>query len=119
MFSGCGYITCYSQLRRSYLDFGDGTVLTTQDSIAVHTYVLPIVYTCSYTDSTGCQLSYVSTIRFLWYFVCSPQAAGYLCVRGTISYGPNVVSYVADTLGYPLSIIGTLERVERRIRQTC
>ena len=39
-------------------DFGDGTVLTTQDSIAVHTYILPGLFTPALilTDSTGCQI---------------------------------------------------------------
>ena len=48
-------------------DFGDGTVLTTQDSIAVHTYILPGLFTPALilTDSTGCQMSYKSDHQIL------------------------------------------------------
>ena len=87
-------------------DFGDGTVLTTQDSIAVHTYVLPGLFTPALilTDSTGCQLSYVSDHQILidtLFAALGPPVT--LCGYGSISYGPHVVSYVADTLGYPLA----------------
>ena len=87
-------------------DFGDGTVMTTQDSIAVHTYVLPGLFTPALilTDSTGCQMSYKSDHQILidtLFAALGPPVT--LCGNGTISYGPNVVSYVADTLGYPLS----------------
>ena len=87
-------------------DFGDGTVLTTQDSIAVHTYVLPGLFTPALilTDSTGCQMSYKSDHQILidtLHAALGPPVT--LCGVGSISYGPNVVSYVADTLGYPLT----------------
>jgi gliding motility-associated-like protein len=87
-------------------DFGDGTVLTTQDSIAVHTYELPGLFTPALilTDSTGCQLSYISDHQILidtLFAALGPPVT--LCGMGSISYGPNVVSFVADTLGYPLT----------------
>jgi len=87
-------------------DFGDGTVLTTQDSIAVHTYVLPGLFTPALIlkDSTGCQMSYKSDHQILidtLHAALGPPVT--LCGVGSISYGPNVVSYVADTLGYPLT----------------
>ncbi len=87
-------------------DFGDGTVMTTQDSIAVHTYVLPGLFTPALilTDSTGCQLSYISDHKILidtLFAALGPPVT--LCGTGSISYGPHVVSYVADTLGYPLT----------------
>jgi gliding motility-associated-like protein len=87
-------------------DFGDGTVLTTQDSIAVHTYILPGLFTPALilTDSTGCQLSYKSDHQILidtLFAALGPPVT--LCGTGFISYGPHVVSYVADTLGYPLT----------------
>jgi gliding motility-associated-like protein len=87
-------------------DFGDGTVMTTQDSIAVHTYMLPGLFTPALilTDSTGCQLSYKSDHQILidtLFAALGPPVT--LCGVGSISYGPHVVSYVADTLGYPLT----------------
>lgn len=87
-------------------DFGDGTVLTTQDSIAVHTYILPGLFTPALilTDSTGCQLSYKSDHTILMdtlFAALGPPVT--LCGVGSISYGPHVVSFVADTLGYPLT----------------
>lgn len=87
-------------------DFGDGTVLTTQDSIAVHTYILPGLFTPALilTDSTGCQLSYVSDHQILIDTLAAALGPPVtLCGDGTIAYGPHVVSYVADTLGYPLT----------------
>jgi len=87
-------------------DFGDGTVLTTQDSIAVHTYILPGLFTPALilTDSTGCQLSYKSDHTILMdtlFAALGPPVT--LCGLGSISYGPHVVSFVADTLGYPIT----------------
>ena len=87
-------------------DFGDGTVLTTQDSIAVHTYLLPGLFTPALilTDSTGCQLSYKSDHQILidtLFAALGPPVT--LCGTGSVSYGPTVVSFVADTLGYPLT----------------
>ncbi len=87
-------------------DFGDGTVLTTQDSIAVHTYILPGLFTPALilTDSTGCQMSYKSDHQILMdtlFAALGPPVT--LCGVGSISYGPHVVSFVADTLGYPLT----------------
>lgn len=87
-------------------DFGDGTVLTTQDSIAVHTYTLPGLFTPALilTDSTGCQLSYKSDHQILidtLFAALGPPVT--LCGTGSVSFGPHVVSYVADTLGYPLT----------------
>ncbi len=87
-------------------DFGDGSVVTTPDSIAVHTYTLPGLFTPALilTDSTGCQLSYKSDHQILidtLFAALGPPVT--LCGAGTVYYGPHVVSYVADTLGYPLT----------------
>ncbi len=70
-------------------DFGDGTVLTTQDSIAVHTYVLPGLFTPALilTDSTGCQLSYKSDHQILidtLFAALGPPVT--LCGTGFISF---------------------------------
>jgi gliding motility-associated-like protein len=87
-------------------DFGDGTVLTTKDSIAVHTYILPGLFTPALilTDSTGCQLSYKLDHQILMdtlFAALGPPVI--LCDTGAVMFGPHVVSYVADTLGYPLT----------------
>jgi gliding motility-associated-like protein len=89
-------------------DFGDGTVATTQDTIAVHTYTLPGLFTPALilTDSTGCQLSYKSDHQILIdtiFAALGPPVT--LCGLGSISYGPHVVDYANDTLPalYPLS----------------
>jgi gliding motility-associated-like protein len=87
-------------------DFGDGTVLTTPDSIAVHTYILPGLFTPALilTDSTGCQLSYKSDHQILMdtlFAALGPPVV--LCDTGSITFGPHVVSFVADSLGYPLT----------------
>jgi len=87
-------------------DFGDGTVVTTSDSMASHTYILPGIFTPQVilTDSTGCQLSFKSNFSILMdtlFAALGPPVV--LCDTGSISFGPHVVSYVADTLGYPLT----------------
>jgi len=87
-------------------DFGDGTVITTQDTMAVHTYMLPGLFTPALilTDSTGCQLSYQWDHQILidtLFAALGPPVV--LCGDGSISYGPHVVSFAADTLGYPLT----------------
>src|SRR4029077_4608671 len=87
-------------------DFGDGTVITTIDSIATHTYILPGLFTPALilTDSTGCQLTYRSDHQILMdtlHASLGPPVV--LCDTGAVMYGPHVMSFVADTLGYPLS----------------
>jgi gliding motility-associated-like protein len=89
-------------------DFGDGTVATTKDTLAVHTYILPGLFTPALilTDSTGCQLSYKSDHQILMdtlFAELGPPVT--LCGLGSISYGPHVISYANDTLPllYPLS----------------
>ena len=82
-------------------DFGDGTVTTTTDTVAIHTYRLPGLFTPAVilTDSTGCQLSFKADapilIDTIFAALHSPTT---LCGVGSISYGPYVVSYVNDTL---------------------
>lgn len=87
-------------------DFGDGTVITTQDTMAVHTYVLPGLFTprLILTDSTGCQLSYTSDHPILidtLFAALGPPVV--LCDTGSISYGPHVVNWALDSLGYPVT----------------
>jgi gliding motility-associated-like protein len=87
-------------------DFGDGTVTTTADSFAVHTYILPGIFTPQVilTDSTGCQLSFKSNFSILMdtlFAALGPPVV--LCDTGSVTFGPHVISYVADTLGYPLA----------------
>jgi gliding motility-associated-like protein len=82
-------------------DFGDGTLAVTTDSSAVHTYLLPGMFTPSVIlkDSTGCTLSYKSDNQILIdtiHATLPPPTT--LCGLGSILYGPYVVSYVNDTL---------------------
>jgi gliding motility-associated-like protein len=100
LYASSSYIGSYTW------DFGDGTVTTTQDSFAVHTYILPGLFTPALilTDSTGCQMSYKSDHQILMdtlFAALGPPVT--LCGTGSISYGPHVVSFVADTLGFPLT----------------
>ncbi|HCL84416.1 MAG TPA: hypothetical protein DIC22_10595, partial [Chitinophagaceae bacterium] len=87
-------------------DFGDGTVMTTQDTFAVHNYILPGIFTPAVilTDSTGCQLTFKSNYTILMdtlFAGLGPPVV--LCDTGSVTFGPHVVSFVADTLGYPLT----------------
>jgi gliding motility-associated-like protein len=87
-------------------DFGDGTVVTTNDTVAVHTYILPGIFTPALilTDSTGCQLTFKSPNSVLMdtlFAALGPPVV--LCDTGAIMFGPHVVSFVADSLGLPLS----------------
>jgi gliding motility-associated-like protein len=87
-------------------DFGDGTVVTTTDTFAVHNYILPGIFTPALilTDSTGCQLTFKSNYTILMdtlHAELGPPVI--LCDTGAITFGPHVVSFVADTLGYPLT----------------
>jgi gliding motility-associated-like protein len=89
-------------------DFGDGTVMTTQDSMAVHTYILPGLFTPALilTDSTGCQMSYKSDHQILIDTLLAELGPPVtLCGLGSISYGPHVVNYAYDTLPalYPVT----------------
>ncbi len=87
-------------------DFGDGTVVTTQDTLATHQYTLPGLFTPSLilTDSTGCQITFRYDKQLLMdtlHVQLGPPVV--LCDTGLVSFGPHVLSFVADSLHYPLT----------------
>jgi gliding motility-associated-like protein len=87
-------------------DFGDGTVMTTQDTLAVHTYILPGLFTPALilTDSTGCQVTYRYDHQLLMdtlHVDLGPSVV--LCDTGSVTFSPHIISFVADSLGYPLN----------------
>ena len=87
-------------------DFGDGTVTTTQDTLAVHTYILPGLFTprLILTDSTGCQLSYAADKQILIDTLAATLGPPViLCDTGSISYGPHIVDWALDSLGMPVT----------------
>ncbi len=87
-------------------DFGDGTVLTTQDTLAVHTYILPGLFIPALilTDSTGCQVTYRYNQQLLMDTLFTELGpAVVLCDTGSVTFFPHIISFVADSLGYPLS----------------
>ena len=87
-------------------DFGDGTVTTTSDTLAVHTYILPGLFTPALilTDSTGCQITFRYDHPLLMDTLHAQLGpAVILCDTGSVTFGPQILSFVADSLGYPLS----------------
>ena len=87
-------------------DFGDGTVLTTKDTLAVHTYILPGLFTPALilTDSTGCQVTFKYDKQLLMdtlHVDLGPSV--FLCDTGTVTFVPKILSWVADSLHYPLT----------------
>ena len=87
-------------------DFGDGTVMTTNDTLAVHTYTLPGLFTPALilTDSTGCQITFKYDKQLLMdtlHVDLGPSVV--LCDTGTVTFSPQILSFVADSLGMPLT----------------
>ncbi|HZK62820.1 MAG TPA: PKD domain-containing protein, partial [Puia sp.] len=87
-------------------DFGDGTVITTTDTMAVHNYILPGLFTPALilTDSTGCQITFRYNRQLLMDTLhVSLGPALIRCDTGMVAFTPNVLSFVADSLNYPLT----------------
>ncbi|HVM89983.1 MAG TPA: PKD domain-containing protein [Puia sp.] len=87
-------------------DFGDGTVITTQDTLAVHTYILPGLFTPALilTDSTGCQVTFRYNRQLLMDTLHADLGPPFvLCDTGSVRFYPQILSFVADSLGYPLT----------------
>jgi len=87
-------------------DFGDGTVVTTQDTLAVHTYIVPGLFTPALilTDSTGCQVTFRYDKQLLM-DTLSVQLGPpvILCDTSSITFVPQILSWVADSLHVPLN----------------
>ena len=89
-------------------DFGDGTVISTQDTFATHTYTLPGLFTPSMIlkDSTGCQVIYKYGQQLLMDTLqISFGAPNVECDMGagSVNFSPQIMSFVADSLGYLLT----------------
>jgi len=89
-------------------DFGDGTVLVTADTLAVHTYLQPGIYSPALllNDTTGCQASFQLNGRLVMdslHVLGDPYRR--LCDTGMVSFNSRVYSLVADSLGEPLSYL--------------
>jgi gliding motility-associated-like protein len=86
-------------------DFGDGTVVTTSDTLAVHTYILPGLFTPALilTDSTGCQITFRYDRQLLMDTLHVSLGDPILrCDTGIVAFNPKILSFVADSLNYPL-----------------
>ncbi|HVY75398.1 MAG TPA: PKD domain-containing protein [Puia sp.] len=87
-------------------DFGDGTIISTTDTLATHQYILPGLFTPALimTDSTGCQVTFRYDKQLLMDTLhISPDPAIILCDTGIAWFSPKVMSYVADSLGMALT----------------
>ena len=87
-------------------DFGDGTVITTKDTLATHTYIIPGVFTPALilTDSTGCQATFPFDNKLIMdtlHVTLGPPVLS--CDTGIVVFNPKVLSMVADSLQEPLT----------------
>jgi gliding motility-associated-like protein len=88
-------------------DFGDGTVLSTTDSQATHTYTLPGIFNphLVITDSTGCEVGFnlgQPVIMDSLHVQLGPDTL--LCYPGTLSFFPKIYSLAADSLNEVLAM---------------
>jgi len=86
-------------------DFGDGTVMVTQDTFAVHTYTIAGLFTPALilTDSTGCQVTFKYDHPLILDDLklnLGPPIV--LCDTGTAYFSPKISSMLLDSLGQPL-----------------
>jgi len=82
-------------------DFGDGTVATTTDTLAVHTYVRPGIYAPSLhlSDSAGCQADYhLADNVVMDTLSIKLSSLPLLCDTGSVAFHPSVYSLTADSL---------------------
>ncbi len=87
-------------------DFGDGTIISTKDTLATHIYIVPGLFTPALimTDSTGCQVTFRYDKQLLMDTLhVDGGPATILCDTGIAHFSPHVMSYVADSLGMPLT----------------
>ena len=87
-------------------DFGDGTVINSNDTIQTHTYILPGVYTPALilTDSTGCQASFSpkQTIFMDTLHVRLRPSLSF-CDSAQLLFVPDILSFAVDSLHQPLT----------------
>ena len=82
-----------------------GALPFSSNTLAVHTYILPGLFTLALilTDSTGCQVTFRYDRQLLMdelHVSLGPPSI--LCDTGSLAFPANVLSFVADSLHYPL-----------------
>jgi len=87
-------------------DFGDGTVLSSNDTTLTHTYTTPGVYAPALilTDSTGCQATFnpqSPVIMDTLHAQLGPNLQ--FCDSSKIMFNPSIVSFAADSLHQALT----------------
>ena len=87
-------------------DFGDGSVLTTKDTLATHTYIIPGIYTpiLVLSDSTGCQTTYRLPLKLVMdtlHASIGPDTL--LCGPGSVAFKSRIFSPLVDTLNEVLT----------------
>ncbi|HEX8460335.1 MAG TPA: PKD domain-containing protein, partial [Segetibacter sp.] len=102
-------ITLTAQIRNATSftwDFGDGSLLQTTDSFAVHNYLTPGVYSPALIlkDGSGCSgtsdLQYKIVIDTL--NIAIRKTPEFICNASTVQFNPSVYSLAADQLSKPL-----------------
>jgi gliding motility-associated-like protein len=86
-------------------DFGDGTVLSTADTMVVHRYAGSGIYTTALlvSDASGCQaVFHLPGPLVLDTLYVQPLASLTRCDTGTMAFTPLVTSLMADSLGAAL-----------------
>ncbi len=91
-----------SSLVNTYIwDFGDGTVISTNDSIASHTYIIPGVFTPNLviTDSSGCQVNFALNQKILMDSLAAQLGPNItMCNPGMVGFVPLIYSMARDSL---------------------
>jgi gliding motility-associated-like protein len=88
-------------------DFGDGTVISTPDSQATHTYTLPGIFNphLVITDSSGCQVGFnlgTPVIMDSLHVQLGPDTI--LCNPAPVTFFPKIYSMAADSLNEVLAM---------------
>lgn len=87
-------------------DFGDGTVINSNDTIQTHTYLVPGIYKPALilTDSTGCQASFSpkdSILMDTLHVQLGPNLI--FCDSAQLMLNPTIFSFVQDSLHQTLA----------------
>jgi gliding motility-associated-like protein len=88
-----------------YWDFGDGTVIHSEDTTQTHTYITPGIYTPALilTDSTGCQATINPQGPILMDTLNIQLGSIHVCDSSWVVLTPTVVSFAADSLHQALT----------------
>ncbi|TDX01265.1 PKD domain-containing protein [Dinghuibacter silviterrae] len=88
-----------------FWDFGDGTVIPSNDTTQTHTYIVPGIYTPNLilTDSTGCQASFGTKQPILMDTLHLQLGTQHVCDPSWVQFSPQIVSFDYDSLHKPLT----------------